>query len=451
MSGKPVLSAGMYLYDLLTADRNKGIIDDQRKIPWARLLGRNEILDLFPGLDSRGLTGATQFSDAQIYNPPRLVLAFIQSAAGKGASICNYVRVVGYNVSRNSVGSARLVDEISGETFDIRAKVFLNAAGPWTDELLGQQSEIRCDKPEVYSRDACFVVPRRFNHNTSVAIMGQSRDPDAFMSRPARHLFVVPWRSYSLIGTWHRIVDPAPDRIGISRNEVEDFIDEIHGAYPDLNLSADEVTMCNWGLVPFGEEQKGGKDLSYGKRSILIDHAKVGGPSNIVSLIGIRYTMGRGDARWAMEAIAGKLNDDRKAPISDHIPLYGGDITDFRSLVRQLRQQVPEHIDEEVVHSLAHNHGSHARDLIAASRPEAIHRVGDSHVLAAEVEHAVHNEMATTLSDIVFRRTDLATGGSPGEASLRHCAKLASQLLGLSETETERQLATVKERIPGWN
>ena len=45
--GKALLGAGMVLYDLLTLDRNRGIKDAQRKIPWARFLSRQELLDLF--------------------------------------------------------------------------------------------------------------------------------------------------------------------------------------------------------------------------------------------------------------------------------------------------------------------------------------------------------------------------------------------------------------------
>jgi glycerol-3-phosphate dehydrogenase len=450
-SGKPFLSTGMYMYDLLTADRNRGIQDEDRKVPWTRLLGRDAVLDYFPGLESRNLTGGAQFADAQMYNPARLVLAFIQSAASKGAQVCNYARVDGYETSGKGVEQVRVIDELTGDTFHIRAKVFLNAAGPWTDELLNRKFELKREKPGVYSRDACFVVPRKFDHDLALAVLGQTRDPDAFMSRPARHLFVVPWRDYSLIGVWHKVVAPTPDKIGIERAEIETFINEIHGTYPDLALSSDEVSMCNWGLVPFGEEQKGGKDLSYGKRSILVDHQEAGGPPNLVSLIGVRYTVGRTDARWALQLVADKLKDDRQAPKSDNVAIYGGAFDSFALLSEQLKEQLPDSIDDSAVTALAHNHGSNAHRLLASSRPEAIRQVANSHVLEAEIENAVRNEMAMTLGDVVFRRTDLASGGSPGDECLEKCAEVTQNLLGLSNAEIEQQLAELKSRIPGWS
>lgn len=450
MSGKPVLSAGMLLYDLLTVDRNKTIADAQRRIPWAQRLGRSEILDLFPGLNRDGLTGAAMFSDAQIYNPPRLVLAFLQSAAGKGATLCNHARVTGYEIANGKVSAATVRDELTGDTFRIRARAYLNAAGPWTDGLLEQDAATEKTTPGIYSRDACFVVPRRFEHDISVAIMGRTRDPDALMSRPGRHLFVVPWREYSLVGTWHKVVPATPDRIGIERAEIETFIDEVHSGYPDLQLTADDVTMCNWGLVPFGEDQHGGENLSYGKRSVLVDHATCAGPANLVSLIGIRYTMGRGDAAWAMKAIAKKLNDDRAAPPTDQLPLYGGDVEDTASLTRQTAERLAPELSDKVASSLARNYGSNANALLDASDPAELRVLGSSHVLESQVRHAINYEMARTLADIVFRRTDLASGGLSDPAALARCAEITADALNLTAAELDKQLEQVSARIPGW-
>lgn len=451
MSGKMVLSAGMNLYDVLTMDRNRGIEDPSRKIPWSRLMRRDEVLDKFPGLASDKLTGAAVFSDAQIYNPPRLVLAFLQSAASRGASLGNYVSLDGFDRSGNSVSAARVTDRLSGEKFRIRARAYLNATGPWTDSLLGSDEDTSDVLPGIYSRDACFVVKRQFDHDTSLALMGQTRDPDAFLSRPARHVFIVPWREYSLIGTWHKVVEPRPDQTGIEASEVDAFIDEVHAAYPDLDISRSDVTMCNWGLVPFGEEQKDQQNLSYGKRSIIVDHGSKQGPDNMVSLVGIRYTMGRGDSALAMRMVAKKLGDASHTPNTDKLPIYGGDVSDMEELTKQVARALPETLSPSVAQSLARNHGSNALRLVAASDPEHLRALGDSHVLEAEVIHALKNEMANTLADVVFRRTDLASGGEPDSRAFDRCSEIVKSRLGLSAEQLVQQQNTVRARMPGWN
>jgi glycerol-3-phosphate dehydrogenase len=450
LSGKFFLATGMYLYDALTADRNRSIGDVKRQIPWTRLMSRDAILEKFPGLNKNGLTGATVFSDAQIYNPPRLVLAFLQSAALKGAVVCNHVALKRYERQGDRIATAHVRDTLTGEDFEIRAKTYLNTMGPWTDSLLEHDPKTRGSLPGVYSRDACFVVKRKFGHELSVALMAQTKDPDAFLSRPARHIFIVPWRDYSLIGTWHKVVKPSPDEISISAEEIDSFIDEIHGAYPALELSRDDVTMCNWGLVPFGENQTNTTNLSYGKRSIIADHARLNGPDNLVSLVGIRVTMGRGDAALAMQAIAEKLGDDQKTPPTNEIPIFGGDIPDVSELGSRIERLLPAGMDRKIAASLSRNHGSNAEALIRAADPEQLKTLGNSHVLEAEITHAVRSEMAMKLSDIVFRRTDLATGGLPDEAALARCADLASELLGLTEEQRHNQLDEIRQRTPGW-
>lgn len=450
LSGKAFLAAGMYLYDLITADRNRGIQDPERRIPWSSLMSRDDILQRFPGLNSKGLTGAAVFADAQIYNPPRLILSFVQSAASKGATVCNYVSLEGFRHARGKVAAATVRDTLTGESFEIRAKNYLNTMGPWSDTVLSGAIESGSGLPGIYSRDACFVVNRQFDHDLSVALMAQTHDPDAFLSRPARHVFIVPWREYSLIGTWHKVVKPSPDEIGLSGNEVENFIDEIRNAYPHLDLSLDDVTMCNWGLVPFGENQGDGENLSYGKRSIIVDHALENGPENLVSLVGIRVTMGRGDASIAMQTIANKMGDDRKPPATDSVPLYGGDVANISTLIRQVQERLPEQLHKKVATSLARNYGAKAESLLAAASPEDISQLGQSHVLAAEVAHAIKNEMAMTLSDILLRRTDLASGGLPDNRALEQCLKLAGPMLNLTSDEMERQRTDLLRRIPGW-
>ncbi|MHC4435705.1 MAG: glycerol-3-phosphate dehydrogenase/oxidase, partial [Planctomycetota bacterium] len=403
-AGKPFLAAGMNLYDLCTIDRNRGIQDSERRIPWSRTMGPAEVKRLFPGIPDTGLTGAAVFSDAQMYNPTRLVLAFIQSAVAHGAVACNYL-------------------------VELRAQVVLSAAGPWTEQLLSTHDRLRLLQPSAYSRDACFVVRRKFDHPLALAVMGRTKDPGAVLSRPSRHLFIVPWRDYSLMGVWHKVVPPEPDKIGIEAEELTEFVTEFNEAYPALDLDLSQITQCNWGLVPFGENETGATDLRYGKRSRLIDHARVHGITNLVSLTGIRYTMGRGDAARAMRVVARKLGADPSSPDTEHQIIAGGDFTDFEQLVQRLRKIAPETMDDATIRCLAHNHGTTAQGLLTGTKPELLECLPGTQVLRAEVVKALREEMAVTLADVVLRRTDLGTGSYPGDLALTACAHLVAHEL----------------------
>lgn len=452
MSGKAFLGAGLYLYDLLTLGRNRGIVDNTRKIPLTRFLSRRQILDLFPDLKQDGLTGGAMFSDGQMYNPTRLVLAFIQSAIASGAKAVNYLEAVGLMRSGDRVTGVQARDTLTGDLLSVRAKVVVNTAGPWAEHFLGDSAGMPLPAKGTYSRDACFVVNRRLPGKQAVAVLGRTRDPDAVLSRPARHLFLVPWRNFTLVGVWHVVYDRRPDEVTVTAQDLESFIGEINEAYPSLNLTLNDVRMWNAGLVPFGINEPGATNLSYGKRSNLIDHQKTDSVDGLVTLIGIRYTTARADSAKAVDIAVAKLGVQAPRRDSTCIPIMGGDIPDFEVFVRNATAKQRLGIDASVMRTLAHNYGTRLDQVLAYAEkdPDLAQTLGDTTVIKAEVINAIQHEMAVTLADIVFRRTDLATGGNPGDHALRACADLAARELGWTNEQRETQLQEVYKRFPSF-
>jgi len=353
----------------------------------------------------------------------------------------------------SNVVGVQAIDRISNTPVNIKAKTVLNAAGPWSDWLLEKAlPEIKVEK-NVFSRDACFLIKRRFESPCAVAVQGRTKDPDALLSRPARHLFLVPWRDYTLVGVWHVVWKQHPEQVTVRENEIQSFIDEINWAYPSLKLTTKDVSMWNAGLVPFGENEEGAENLSYGKRSHFVDHKKSDNIDNLVTLIGVRYTTARGDSAKAINLICSKLGSGKLKAATESTPVVGGDIDDFEALVQQVYQQQSLNLSKNCVRALAHNYGTEIEKIIdiAARDKSLVATLGDTQVLKAEVAYAVEKEMACSLADVVFRRTDLATGSNPGEQVLRECAELMSTLLAWDEQEIQSQLNDVLQHFPVWN
>ena len=215
IKGKGILGAGMFLYDLLTMDRNRGITDPDRQIPQGRFLSRREVLDIFPGLEKDGLTGGAVFCDGQMHNPPRLALSFLRAATEAGADAANYLEVRSFLRKGSRVTGVGVRDALTGETFDIRGKVVLNAAGPWAASLIEAGLGLQLSPPPVFSRDVCFVVRRSLSERYALACQTRTRDADAVVSRGGRHLFVAPWRGYTLVGVWHMVHRRGPDAFAV--------------------------------------------------------------------------------------------------------------------------------------------------------------------------------------------------------------------------------------------
>ena len=443
----------MALYDFLVVDRNRGLRDPERRIPRCRVMSREECLSEFPGLQPRGLTGAALFSDGQMYSPPRLVLSFLRSAAERGASLANYLEVTEFGRLGDRVCEVRARDRLTGDALAIRGKVVINAAGPWAERLLLGVLGSRLEPPGVYSRDACFVVGKPWASRYALAVQGETRDPDALVSRRARHLFLVPWRDHTLVGVWHEVHEGHPDQINVTERELAEFVREINLAYPPISLTLQDVTQYNAGLVLFGENRPGAHDLSYGKRSRIVDHGKAHGVDGLITVIGVRSTTARGVAEKAVHLACQKLGRKPRRSESERTPIYGGSIESFRDFRQSALAARPEAIPAEVIDSLVQNHGSAYANLLKYGRahPDLLDTVGASKVLRAEVVHAVREEMAVKLSDVVFRRTDLGSAGDPGNDAIAICAQLMAAELGWARERLDAEVEEVAALFPSFS
>jgi glycerol-3-phosphate dehydrogenase len=449
---KWAMRVAMGIYDGTTMDRNRSIADSTRCIPSGSCLSRQEVIERYPGLRRDGLTGAAVFCDGQIYNPPRLVLAFVKSAVRAGAVAANYVQARRFLVTKNRVAGVEARDVLQGNTLTIRAKCVINAAGPYAESLLSKALGRMLSPPTHWSRDAFFVVARPLvNGNGALALQSRTKDPDARLSRGGRHLFLIPWRcKYTLVGVWHKVFTGDPDHCEVSEGELQNFINEINSNYSGLDLEMDDIAIYNTGLIPFGENDPNAKDLKFGHRSRLVDHATEDGLEGLVTLIGVRFTTGPSEAVEAVNRVFRKLGISGRKSMLDAMPVEGGDFDNFEALARQAMKAAPGGFPREIAEALVHNHGSAYPRVLdyAVKCPKLLQSITSTRSLRAEVVHAVREEMAQTLADIVLRRTDIGTGERPSRSVLRECAELAACELAWDAERVEREIDKVMSSYP---
>jgi glycerol-3-phosphate dehydrogenase len=281
-----------------------------------------------------------------------------------------------------------------------------------------------------------------------------SHDGDALLKRGARHLFMVPWRDRTLVGVWHSIVPRDADAARITQGELRAWIDEINASHPGFDLRESEVERVDFGLVPFGDAPgQSPASLSFGKRSRLIDHRATDGISGLVTSISVRFTVARLDAVNALGCVMKQIyrkdldpfnpaslaaaveNPERSARSRSVLdPLPGGEFDDYERLLAHSRRNRPLWMSPASIESLAANYGTHMHRVVAMADADPALRqcIAGSHVTLAEVAYALRDEMVQKLSDIVFRRTELGTGGHPGEAALADVSTFMQRALGWS-------------------
>lgn len=451
LKGPWALRAGMAVYDALTLDRNRGITDPDRRVPPGQSWSKAKVQARYPGLAAAELTGAGVFFDGQMYNPPRLVLALVRTAAAHGAVTANYLQAHKLITRAGRIEAVEAVDQVSQTRVCLRTSMVLNAAGPYAEALLRGALDLNVTPPTPFSRDTYFIVNRPLvEGHAALALPAQTSDPDAVVSRGARHLFLVPWHGATLVGVWHHVMPQAVTDFAVTEAELNGYLAEINQAYRGLDLSLNDISLVNAGLVPFGENAPGATHLKYAHRSRLIDHREHG-IDGLVSLIGVRYTTGPLDAPWALDQLGQMLGRPLPPSRLTSEPLIGGEAPNQAGLTATIKTALAQATNGQAVdlaENFARRHGSAYGPVLqlAEADPSLAQIIGSGPhqaILAAEIAHAARYEMALTLSDIMFRRTDLATTGAPAPATIKAAASVMAQALGWDEERQAREIALV--------
>jgi glycerol-3-phosphate dehydrogenase len=449
LRSKAVMRAALFLNDVIGFDRSAGVREG-RRIPPGRVIGREEVRAIIPDLDARGLTGGAVWYDCQIANTERLALAYLRAAVESGATCANYVEATRLLLRDGQVHGLQARDRLSGDYFDIQARMVLNAAGPWADRLLHTIPGAR-KATRFHPSKAMNLVTRRLfgDHAIGFTVPSEFRDSDAILNKGTRLFFVVPWKQFSLIGTRHLPYQGDPDDFRITEDDIALFLGEIQTACPSAGLSRKDVLAVLGGLLP-EVPQPGPHEVQLVKHSRVDDHAS-DGAEGLISAIGVKWTTARLTAEEAVTLVERRLRPGDTPRLPAERPLPGGDL---EPLDVPPREQVPAGVSPGSMRHLLENYGSTARELLDYVRPDpslGAELVAGSPVIGAEIVYGVEQEMAQQLDDVVLRRTELAAGGHPGTEALRRCAELMGSVLNWSrerrEAEIGRTEATLRQSV----
>jgi glycerol-3-phosphate dehydrogenase len=439
-----IMAAGVRLNDALTYDRNREM-EAAQEIPAARLLSRDEFLRLLPSVPAEGVTGGVLWHDAQVTNTERLLLAVLASAAAAGAALANYVEVTGLLRSGDVVSGVAARDKLSGEELVVRAQLVLLCAGGWTGSLLerfGLPQKEEAPQPSL----AINIVTRQLSADYAFALPVTSA-PEAAGVRAPRTLFVVPWRQYSIIGTLHRPWQAGHEPCSaVDEDTVAGFLTAINTAYPAARLTLADVRHVHAGFLPAYAGNGPESDVRLLRESQIVDHQESDGINGLVTVHGVKYTTARHTAEQVVDLALQKLDRERQPCITDQVPVDGGEIGQLKAFLSRTEQRAPGWLSQESLRHLASNYGARLeRILLCAEENPAWRRPvsSESPVLAAEIVHAMREEMALKLADVVLRRTILGAAGPPAMPVVESCAAVMAELRGWSDRQCREEIDDV--------
>lgn len=441
--GRWLLAGGMALYALLGGADESGA---DLSVPSGTYLDRTALGREAPALagDSR-FAGAFVLNECHLHSSERMTLAFLKTAVEHGAVVANYVACRGLLREGERVVGVRARDVEGDVEIRVRARVTVNAAGPWLPGLNDCFGIGPLRRPVKGFAQGAHIVTRQILPRYAAALPTE-RASGALLDRGGRHVFVIPWRGHSLIGTSNRPFCGKPGAVRPETQDVADLVDDVNRAVPSAALRRDEVRHAFAGLYPLTARRIDARVYQGTGDYQIVDHEKHGQADGIVSVLGARYTTARRLAELATDVVCRRLDRSGAVCRTREMPLVGY-ASDTASLRRRLEERFADRLDSSVVESLVRHYGEEAEDVLRSTvaDPSLLRRMAsERETLGAEVAYAVDHEMATRLADVVFRRTGLGMLGHPGESALERCAAIMAARLGWSAARRADELrATV--------
>jgi glycerol-3-phosphate dehydrogenase len=428
-----LLATYFALNDLLTRDRNDDLSDPSKHLPPSRLLSRDECLQLHPAAVVNQVTGGILWFDYQMYNSDRVNLSFLLSASQAGAAMANYVEARRLLRSGDRVEGVEAYDRLADQRLQIRARVVLNAAGPWAPAFVSALASA--------SRMPAIRLSKAMNLVTGPIV----RTHAAGGLAGSRFLFMAPWRDYSIVGTSHDPFEGDPGSLRVTVADVERFLAEVRQGFPGIRIDISDVRLVHRGLLPAEPSRPGTVRLL--KRSQLVDH-RAEGLDGLISIVGVRYTTARETAEQAIDLVFRLLGQSPPPCRTAVTPLAGGDIERVDQFLGEQSAARLDGMSRKDLERLVFSYGTGARQLLESMRITPGDRVplgATCPVTAAEIRHAVQSEMALKLSDAVLRRTEAGSAGHPGRDALAQAARIMAAELRWTEERMAKEISEVEE------
>jgi glycerol-3-phosphate dehydrogenase len=436
---KWIIKIGMILYDLLSFDK-VWTWDKSKKIPLHKTFSREKVIELEPNVKKKGLTGASVYYDCISIFPERLTLAFIKSAVKFGAKVANYARVEGFIYSDDKrIAGVIVHDTITGKKLNVPAELTVNCGGPWADIILGLAKK-KVEGEQLRRSEGIHIITKKLVNDHVVVTM----------TAKGRHIFIIPWRGRSIIGTTDKEYIGRPDDYRVTGQSIQELLDEVNEAYGFKPLSFKDILHTWGGLRPLVEDQT--EDVYESSRKYEIYDNKSDGLDGLITVEGGKYTTSRHLAEQVLKVISKKLKKKLKRTITDTTYLYACEIPDIPKFLERIVKENPD-FNRKTIEYLGKNYGQEYEQVIEIARGNKSFAkpVNDDGEILAQVVFAVRHELAESLNDILFRRTGIGTLGNPGEGVLRLVAQTAGKELHWSAARIKEELDKARKTfiIPG--
>jgi glycerol-3-phosphate dehydrogenase len=380
-----VLDVGLWIYDGLSKFSSPKL---------HRTVRAPRVSKLEPGLKRADLDGGLLYFDCAT-DDARLTLENVLDASALGAAIVNHTRAVELLREGDQIAGAVVQPDEGGAPVAIRARVTINATGPWCDDIrtLAGEAGILSTSKGVH----LVVDSARLNPHHAV-VMKQQR----------RVVFVLPWGDRTVIGTTDTFYDGPPDEVRCDAADVKYLLELANHYFPDAQLTPDDVLATWAGLRPLVKQESVASASDVSREHHILERP------GLVTIAGGKLTTYRRMAAEVVDRAGAQLGGvapcataDRPLPGAAE-PIYSSGYAGVTRLSETLASEGA--VDAAVAKHLANTYGVRATRV--AKRVQQEPSLGarldpELPYILAQVDVAVDEEQALALDDVLGRRVPL--------------------------------------------
>jgi glycerol-3-phosphate dehydrogenase len=374
------------------------------------------------------------YYDGLIANPERLALeiALDAEADSPNARMLNYVSLAG-----GEKDSVILRDELTGETYTVRPKLLINAAGPWIDVA---NDKIGISTQYIAGTKGSHVI---VDHPELRAAIGSNEF--FFENKDGRIVLLFPLYDRVLIGTSDIKIEN-PDEVYCTDEEVEYFLELVTRVFPSIKVGKEHIVFQFTGVRPLGSSGAAKTTAQYSRDHHIevLDGGQTKLSFPVFSLVGGKWTSFRAFSEQVADKALAFLGKTRQK-VTTNLPIGGGRgySTDPSEQSRQIEKMSAETgINKERAQVLYSRYGSRAEAVARYIQIESDSPLKLSPDYSRrEIMFLVQHEKSMRLDDLLLRRTMLAMLGHLTKESVQELGEIFGDCMGWDDKQKNAEVA----------
>ena len=335
-----------------------------------------------------------EYSDCWV-NDARLVVLNAKDAKEHGAKIETRTKVISVH-KENDYWSITTENLNTGDKAIHKARLIVNAAGPWVDKVLNESFESHQSKNVRLVQGSHIVVPKMHDHDRAYI----------FQNADDRIIFALPYeQDFTLIGTTDHDYLGDPANVKITESEIS-YLCSAASEYFEKAVKVDDVVWSYSGVRPLYDD--GATAAQEATREYILRVDGEGDEPRVVNIFGGKITTYRKLAESMLEKIEAIIGE-RKGTWTANSHLPGGDfeVTDYDALVSKLKTEF-DFLELALTQRLIRSYGTNAWAILkgASNLKDMGQNFGGS-LTEREVKYLIQHEWAESAEDVVWRRSKL--------------------------------------------